>query len=251
MTDNKPLIAQAYRLAITDRISSEPVVALLVTLAGALEAAEKTHNATGHAKESDTSTERVKNGADSSHVTPTDDEVNAVALAYWGPSVTYDRERLRAALAGFRRSEPSAIAQAKTALSRALSRKQWREDGWEAPAIDVQEALDALSGSEVPEPSAEDEFAPGECDGSGKCSAPRHIHGCYTLHRADQCDAPDEYGHLPSEPQGETSDARGIIARRLIREARMDSFSAWDLADDIIAALRAAGVVGQEGESHG
>jgi len=36
---------------------------------------------------------------------PTDDEVNAVALAYWGPSVTYDRERLRAALAGFRRSE--------------------------------------------------------------------------------------------------------------------------------------------------
>lgn len=28
----------------------------------------------------------------------TDDEVNAVALAYWGPSVTYDREKLRAAL---------------------------------------------------------------------------------------------------------------------------------------------------------
>lgn len=57
--------------------------------------------------------------------------------------------------------------------------------------------------SEVPEPSAEDEFAPGECDGSGKCSAPRHIHGCYTAHRADQCDAPDEYGHLPADDERE------------------------------------------------
>lgn len=37
--------------------------------------------------------------------TPTDDEVNAVALAYWGPSVPYDREKLRDALAGFRRTE--------------------------------------------------------------------------------------------------------------------------------------------------
>jgi len=77
-------------------------------------ALEKAYTPTEHAKESDTSTGRVNNGADSSHVTPTDDEVNAVALAYWGPSVTYDRERLRAALAGFRRSEvpePSAACE--------------------------------------------------------------------------------------------------------------------------------------------
>lgn len=36
---------------------------------------------------------------------PTDDEVNAVALHYWGPSVIYDREKLREALALIRRSE--------------------------------------------------------------------------------------------------------------------------------------------------
>ncbi|GAB6857327.1 hypothetical protein [Microbacterium xylanilyticum] len=43
--------------------------------------------------------------------------------------------------------------------------------------------------------SDDDEFAPGECDGSGTCSAPIHVHGCYTPHRSDQCDSPDEYGH--------------------------------------------------------
>jgi hypothetical protein len=64
---------------------------------------------------------------------------------------------------------------------------------------------DRLRRSEVPEPSAEAEFAPGECDGSGTCPAESHIHGCYTRHRADQCDAPEEYGHLPAEPQGEPS----------------------------------------------
>lgn len=31
------------------------------------------------------------------------------------------------------------------ALTRAMERKVWREDGWEVPAIDVQEALDALA----------------------------------------------------------------------------------------------------------
>lgn len=43
--------------------------------------------------------------------------------------------------------------------------------------------------------SDDDEFAPGECDGSNKCTAPIHVHGCYTPHRSDQCDSPDEYGH--------------------------------------------------------
>lgn len=59
----------------------------------------------------------------------------------------------------------------------------------------------------VPMPEvALDEFAPGECDGSGTCPAPVHVHGCYRPHRADQCDSPDEYGHI--EPQGEPSDAQ-------------------------------------------
>ena len=40
-----------------------------------------------------------------------------------------------------------------------------------------------------------------------------------------------------------TDDERGIIARALMGEARMDTFSAWNLADDIVAALRAAGGV--------
>lgn len=72
----------------------------------------------------------------------------------------------------------------------------------------AERAVAALRRSEVPEPSADrGEFAPGECDGSGTCSAQRHIHGCYTVHRADQCDAPEEYGHLPAEPEGEPSDA--------------------------------------------
>lgn len=53
----------------------------------------------------------VHRGGISEGENPTDEEVNAVALAYWGPSVVYDRERLRTALAGFRRSgisEPTA-----------------------------------------------------------------------------------------------------------------------------------------------
>lgn len=43
------------------------------------------------------------------------------------------------------------------------------------------------------------EFAPGECDGSGTCSAPVHVHGCYRPHRSDECDSPDEYGHTDRE----------------------------------------------------
>ena len=35
------------------------------------------------------------------------------------------------------------------ALERALSRKEWREDGWEVPAIDAQEALDALKAEQL------------------------------------------------------------------------------------------------------
>lgn len=72
------------------------------------------------------------------------------------------------------------------------------ESGFVADAILA--AFDVrLKSAHIP---TDDEFAPGECDGSSACSAARHVHGCYTRHRADQCDSPDEYGHLTSEPQG-------------------------------------------------
>ena len=102
--------------------------------------------------------------------------------------------------------------------------------------------------TEVPEPSTEDVFAPGECDGSGTCSAQRHIHGCYTVHRADQCDAPDEYGHLSSEPQGEPSSVRAKAIDALVM-TRLSDFAGTDMgvieqaADAVLAALRAAGGV--------
>lgn len=102
--------------------------------------------------------------------------------------------------------------------------------------------------SEVPETSAEeDEFAPGECDGSGTCSAPRHIHGCYRPHRADECDAAEEYGHLPAEPQGEPSDAQDATSIALRDWERVgsgyDPLTAGDRLYVALAALRAAGGV--------
>lgn len=47
--------------------------------------------------------------------------------------------------------------QAVRALTRALERKVWREDGWEVPAIDVQEALDALTAHSEEPPDPEEE----------------------------------------------------------------------------------------------
>lgn len=75
--------------------------------------------------------------------------------------------------------------------------------------------------------------------------------GAYTL---DFTSAASLHGHIVSllrrdiatlraagGVEGEPSDARGIIARALMGEARMDTFSAWNLADDVVVALRAAG----------
>lgn len=88
----------------------------------------------------------------------------------------------------------------------------------------------------VPEPSNEgDEFAQDECDGSGTCPARRHIHGCYTRHRADQCDSPDEYGHLSAEPQAEPSDAQVLDAQN-----SMGRGGYWVPEEQVRAALRAA-----------
>lgn len=92
MTDNEKLIEKAkylieqagsFRQQCGDAASPTSMVGLWFRTADALSAAlalfEKEHTPTGHAKESDTSTERVNNGADSSHVTPTVDEREALA----------------------------------------------------------------------------------------------------------------------------------------------------------------------------
>lgn len=99
--------------------------------------------------------------------TPTDDEREAQG---WREAALYaeDAESQDDFMTGWRTAdrtppevpEPSAampqrFARAKLALTRALSRKEWREDGWEVPAIDVQEALDALSRSEEPRSCSE------------------------------------------------------------------------------------------------
>ena len=92
----------------------------------------------------------------------------------------------------------------------------------------------------------------GECDGSGKCPAEMHVHGCYMPHRADQCDSPDEYGHLPAEPQGEPSDAQVLAALNAYApwatEYHLSDWgegSAEPMRAALRAALRAAGVGGE------
>lgn len=55
---------------------------------------------------------------------------------------------------------------------------------WINPEVSAVAVLDALRLREV------------ECDGSGQCRAFVHVHGCYTPHRADECDAPGEFGHI-------------------------------------------------------
>lgn len=74
--------------------------------------------------------------------------------------------------------------------------------------IDLRDAVDAVLAAgyrKHPEPeiTEEMEFAPGECTGASDCDAPIHVHGCYRPHRADQCDAPDEYGHVVPVGEGE------------------------------------------------
>lgn len=45
-------------------------------------------------------------------------------------------------------SDAELIVHARRALERALNLKVWNDDGWEVPAIDVQEALDILNASQ-------------------------------------------------------------------------------------------------------
>lgn len=111
----------------------------------------------------------------------------------------------------------STLAKADAALEWVTARDVRRDAEVAAKALeDAQEALvlkDAFTerslrimdeliaalrasflGAENPETS---EFGPDECDGSGCCPASRHVHGCYTPHRATQCDEPDGHGHIP------------------------------------------------------
>lgn len=99
-------------------------------------------------------------------------------------------------------SEAEMIAQAKAALTRALDRKAWREDGWEVPAIDVQEALDALSHS-LP-----------HCDG---CAKFEHHH-CYHCGKRAGLPHPaycPNFDQEETEKQDEPSDASADTARRI------------------------------------
>lgn len=94
-----------------------------------------------------------------------------------------------------------------------------------------------------------DKFVPGECRGDDTCSAPRHVHGCYTPHRADQCDAPNEHEHLPdTRPDLDALQARASSAIRGLRQQEATtkdglvfniSGNAGDLIRDLAAALAA------------
>ncbi|MDR6868477.1 hypothetical protein J2Y69_003093 [Microbacterium resistens] len=83
-----------------------------------------------------------------------------------------------------------------------LLRQGWRGETATDLMREAAARIEALtSAPDRPNRSEDDEFAPGECDGSSTCSAPIHVHGCYAPHRSDQCDSPDEYGHT-DRPNG-------------------------------------------------
>lgn len=105
------------------------------------------------------------------------------------------------------------------------------------------EIAEALRRPLSPEPSAEDEFAPGECTGAGDCDAPIHVHGCYRPHPADQCDAPDEYGHI--EPQAEPSedeptDAENVGEVSLAQERYFETLRKLDPSEKMARIIEQA-----------
>lgn len=84
--------------------------------------------------------------------------------------------------------------------------QRWTRHRYEAERL-MEELADAgleLRYQKHPKPEITDEaeFAPGECTGANDCDAAMHTHGCYRPHRADECDDPDEYGHLQPLGQG-------------------------------------------------
>lgn len=64
--------------------------------------------------------------------------------------------------------------EAREALERALSRKVWREDGWEVPAIEVQAALDILAERTRPESDTDWEYGIHHVDVDGWTSTRLH-----------------------------------------------------------------------------
>ncbi|VHM07330.1 Uncharacterised protein [Streptococcus pyogenes] len=155
--------------------------------------------------------------------TPTDDEVNAVALAYWGPSEVYDREKLRAALASFRRSEvpePSAEGYAEF-------------EDWEQEMFRHQPVLSMADGS---------------------------IAGCQCLDRVFLKGREDWGTHLASvitarlpKPQGEPSDAHvGAAMNAAVTYYEAQGYTMRPEGFDfqaMRAALRAASAVTEQGEN--
>lgn len=128
MNDREKLIKAAAKRLLNDvnpkrgRPASSQLAADVRTVAGAV--FEKAHTQTERAKESDTSTEHVKNEADSSHATPTDDEREALARIIrdrriWNGYDSDEQDADAILAAGFRRSEvpePSADDEDRTWL---------------------------------------------------------------------------------------------------------------------------------------
>lgn len=202
----------------SDVNEAEAVCALVVA---ALEGAEKAHTLT------DAPTQAVPalevEGDAPSRATPTDDEREVA--------------RLRVAL-----------DQVWDVIQRDV-RTLSNLDPVEIGAI-IARALEPARRSVVPEPSAESE-AERTCAICGRTDIvaedmPFNDNG--TAWEGGNgsviCTRCDPTKPRSPEPQGEPSDAQGVIARALMDSARMDTFNAWSLAEEIAAALRAAGVGG-------
>lgn len=241
MTENENLIAVA-RTWTASECAASPVGAFqtIAYLANQLEAAEKAH-------------------------TPTDNEREALGVlirdiyrknGYYAPDQVVADAVLAA---GFRRSEVPEPSETVAALERQIQKL----DADLGQEIDRREELhdiaDRLSWAIAPvseigeHSSANDpwenaiEYAESRVWAEPQGEPSDLIQRLIDL-RGDMRHNADEVATLDAaitalRAQGEPSDARGIVGRALMGEARMDTFSAWNLADDIVAALRAAGEV--------
>jgi len=253
VTDNEKLIEEARRVQQIDltarRSPGDPlypsstrgIQALRDMIGELLAVFEKAHTPTAHAKESDTSPGRVKNGADSSHVAPTDDEREA--LAQWlhlrfGKNQTLDWDAL---------SDRFKAA--------------WRDLAGDAP----------LGSCVVPEPTAEPWSTEDRREAVAEGLRRWSVQGQHD--RVEQRDH-DLYGmgarqgfalgaewwkstHAAPEPQGEPSDSQVLAALNRYYVPDGDpaqKLSAWSEGSirAMRAALRAASAVTEQGEpSHG
>jgi hypothetical protein len=82
-----------------------------------------------------------------------------------------------------------------------------------------------------------------DCNGTDACPAAMHVHGCFTPHRAEQCDVPGEHGHTAGalDEGGSTvsrPDVDALMAD-LRRNLRLYADPAADLIARSLAALTA------------